>query len=78
MADTLSGALRQRPQKQVSQNYWSLVWWRFRRNRLAMVGGVIVLAYYFICTLTAEFWDTLPGHHDFRLSGGAASMASIL
>ena len=25
---------------QVSQSYWSLVWWKFKRNRVALVGGV--------------------------------------
>ncbi len=57
MTETLSRSLEPKAQKQISQNYWSLVWWRFRRNRLAMIGGVIVLCYYFICTLTAEFWS---------------------
>ena len=43
--------------KEVSQNYWVLVWWRFRQNKLAMFGGFLIIAYYFVCTLTAEFWS---------------------
>lgn len=48
------GANHQR--KQISQSYWSLVWWRFKRNRLAVAGGVIVLTFYFVCALFAEFF----------------------
>lgn len=51
-APTGNGHTRER----TSQSYWSLVWWRFRRNRMAMIGCLIVLFYYFACTLTAEFW----------------------
>jgi peptide/nickel transport system permease protein len=43
-------------QKQLSQGYWSLVWWRFRRNRIAIIGGVIVLMFYVVCVLLAEFF----------------------
>ena len=44
------------PRKQVSQSYWSLVWWRFKKNRLAVVGAVIVLLFYICCGLLAEFF----------------------
>lgn len=44
------------PRKQISQSYWSLVWWRFKKNRLAVVGAVIVLLFYFCCGLFAEFF----------------------
>jgi peptide/nickel transport system permease protein len=43
-------------QKQVSQNYWSLVWWKFRKNRLAVIGGIILLFYYVTCVFFAEFF----------------------
>ena len=33
-------------QKQVSQSYWSLVWWKFKRNQVAVVGGVILVLFY--------------------------------
>ncbi|HEY65445.1 MAG TPA: ABC transporter permease [Caldilineae bacterium] len=42
--------------KQISQSYWNLVWWRFKRNRMAVVGGVIVLTFYLVCALFAEFF----------------------
>ena len=34
---------------------WKLMWWKFKRHRMAMIGGVIVLAYY-IVALFAEFF----------------------
>jgi peptide/nickel transport system permease protein len=33
-------------QKQVGQSYLSLVWWKFKRNRVAVVGGVILITFY--------------------------------
>ncbi len=38
------------------QSYWQLAWWRFKRNRLGVVGGIIVLLFYFVCVFTAEFF----------------------
>lgn len=51
--------LPKRPGKrgdELSQAYWSLVWWRFRKNKLAIVGGVLVILFYTICGLFAEFF----------------------
>ncbi len=50
----------ERPQKQIKQSYWNLVWWRFKRNRLAIIGAIIVLAFYFVCALFAEFFAPYP------------------
>jgi peptide/nickel transport system permease protein len=41
---------------QISQSYWALVWWRFKRNRIAIIGGIIVLTLYVVCVLLAEFF----------------------
>lgn len=61
MTENLAQSLQEvSGQEEISQSYWSLVWWRFRRNRLAMVGGILVLLYYFVCALTAEFWAPYP------------------
>jgi peptide/nickel transport system permease protein len=38
---------------------WKLMWWAFRRHRLAMVGGVIVLVFYFIAAF-CEFLAPFP------------------
>lgn len=40
---------------QVSQSYWSLVWWKFRRNRVALFGGVILAVLYFSMGIVPEF-----------------------
>jgi len=46
--------------RHISQSYWSLVWWRFKKNRLAIVGGILVLLFYFVCGLFAEFFAPYP------------------
>ncbi|MGL5137374.1 MAG: hypothetical protein ACRC7G_06360, partial [Beijerinckiaceae bacterium] len=33
---------------------WTLMWWRFRKHKLAMISGVLVLLIY-LCALFAEF-----------------------
>ena len=33
-------------QKKVGQSYWSLVWWKFKRNRTAVIGGILLLTFY--------------------------------
>jgi peptide/nickel transport system permease protein len=42
-------------QKQISQSYWSLVWWKFRRNRVALIGGIILATMYASFVLIPEF-----------------------
>ncbi|HET9590756.1 MAG TPA: ABC transporter permease [Anaerolineales bacterium] len=42
-------------QKQVSQSYWSLVWWKFKRNRTAVVGGILLIAFYISFVAIPEF-----------------------
>ena len=41
----------------VSQGYWSLVWWKFRKSPTAIIGAVIVIIYYLTCVLFAEFFS---------------------
>jgi peptide/nickel transport system permease protein len=41
--------------QQVSQSYLSLVWWKFRKNRVALVGGVILVTFYVGFVLVPEF-----------------------
>jgi peptide/nickel transport system permease protein len=40
---------------------WKLVWWRFRKHRLALISGVIII---FIATIALfpDFYSTLPPH----------------
>jgi peptide/nickel transport system permease protein len=42
--------------ERVSQNYLNLVWWKFKKNKLAVVGGVIIILFYVVCGLFAEFF----------------------
>ncbi|MCX7681139.1 MAG: ABC transporter permease [Anaerolineae bacterium] len=41
--------------KQVSQSYWSLVWWKFKKNKTAVVGGIILIVFYLCFVGLAEF-----------------------
>jgi peptide/nickel transport system permease protein len=41
----------------LSQAYWSLVWWKFKKNKLAIVGGILIILFYTICGLFAEFFS---------------------
>lgn len=54
---TIQAAPAAQKRATVSQSYWSLVWWRFRRNRLAIVGAFIVVAFYVVCAIGAEFFS---------------------
>jgi peptide/nickel transport system permease protein len=40
---------------QVSQSYWGLVWWKFKRNRVAVIGGIILLLFYVSFVFFPEF-----------------------
>jgi peptide/nickel transport system permease protein len=48
---------QEEPQEQLSQSYWALVWWRFKRSKAAIVGAVIVILSYLIGVLFAEFFS---------------------
>jgi peptide/nickel transport system permease protein len=47
----------------VRQSYWRLAWWRFKKNRLAVVGAIIVLAFYLVCAVFAEFFAPYSLEH---------------
>jgi len=42
--------------KQVSQSYWSLVWWKFKKSKVAIIGGIILVVFYFSFVLFPEFF----------------------
>ncbi len=50
-----SGPIEKAKQQQFSQAYWSLVWWKFKKNKLAIVGAIILILFYSTCALFAEF-----------------------
>jgi peptide/nickel transport system permease protein len=41
--------------KPVTQSYFALVWWKFKKNKLAIVGGVVLLLMYFAMVAVPEF-----------------------
>jgi len=53
-ADDAARSLRNEAQR--GQSYWQLVWWKFRRNRLAVAGAVVVVSFYLVCGVFAEFF----------------------
>lgn len=57
MAVNESPEATERSQEQVSQSYWSLVWWKFKKNKLAILGGIVVVGFYVACALFAEFFS---------------------
>lgn len=50
-------------QKQVSQSYWALVWWKFKRNRIAVLGGILLLSFYFGFVFIPEFLSPYELNH---------------
>src|SRR5262245_37313744 len=42
--------------EKVSQSYWSLVWWKFKKNKLAILGAVLIITFYLVCVFFAEFF----------------------
>lgn len=55
MEITKSRSAKVAKQKQVSQSYYALVWWKFKKNRLAVFGGIMVLLLYISMVGFAEF-----------------------
>lgn len=47
---------QQGEKEKISQSYWSLVWWKFKKNRLAVIGGIILLGFYLTCVFFPEFF----------------------
>ncbi len=50
-----AGTRREVKAKQVSQSYLSLVWWKFKKNRVAVFGGIILILMYFCMCIIPEF-----------------------
>lgn len=67
VAEATTPAVAQEKSTQVNQSYWSLVWWKFKRNRMALIGGIIIVAFYVICAIAAEFFApyTMEFESDF-------------
>ena len=46
--------------KTVQQGYWSLVWWKFKRNRMAVIGAIIISIFYITFCVLPEFVAPYP------------------
>jgi peptide/nickel transport system permease protein len=55
MTTTAAAPTKLAQNKPVSQSYWSLVWWKFKKNKLAIVGGIILIVMYFSMVVIPEF-----------------------
>lgn len=53
-------------QKQIGQSYWSLVWWKFKRNRTAVVGGIILATFYLSFVFIPEFISPYALQHSSK------------
>ncbi len=56
-AVALPGVKKKEEKPKISQSYWNLVWWKFRKNRLAVIGAIILAIYYITCIFFAEFFS---------------------
>ncbi len=52
-------ALEEREDKVVVARQWQLIWWKFRKHRLAVVGGIVTICIYVIA-LFVEFIAPFP------------------
>lgn len=56
MAENRSSAPLDSKKEKVSQSYWSLVWWKFKKNRMAVLASILIAIFYIVCVFFAEFF----------------------
>jgi peptide/nickel transport system permease protein len=54
---------KQIKKEQVSQSYFSLVWWKFKKNHIAVVGGILLVLMYVLICIFAEFMSPYDLEH---------------
>jgi len=54
----------QADKEQISQSYWSLVWWKFKKNRTAVVGAILLAIFYLASVFFAEFFAPYPKEYE--------------
>jgi peptide/nickel transport system permease protein len=54
-------ASRQQDERLFVASQWRLIWWKFRKHRLAMIGGPVILFMYFIVLFCEFLSPYLPG-----------------
>ncbi|NLJ86616.1 MAG: ABC transporter permease [Firmicutes bacterium] len=45
---------------------WQLIWWRFRRHKLAMVSGVVIVLFYIVALLGEFIAPSVPAKYDVK------------
>jgi peptide/nickel transport system permease protein len=70
-ADELSSASEAQGAKEQPESYGALVWRRFRRSKVALVGGAIIIIFYLVCFAFPEFFAPYPVEHMHRVYLGA-------
>ena len=59
---TLASHLVSKAEERVSvASNWKLVWWRFRKNRLAVISSVVLVFFYMIVLVPDFFQHARPG-----------------
>ena len=56
MAENQSSTLPETEEKKISQSYLSLVWWKFKKSKTAVLGSIIIALFYIVCVFFAEFF----------------------
>jgi peptide/nickel transport system permease protein len=46
--------------EQISQSYYALVWWKFKKNRTAVIGAIMLAIFFIVCVFFAEFFAPYP------------------
>jgi len=56
--ETLASQLATKAEDRISvASKWRLVWWRFRKNRLAVISAIVLIIFYVI-VLVPDFFST--------------------
>ena len=63
--------------KPVSQGYWSLVWWKFKKNKLAVIGGILLATLYVCFVGIPEFIAPYAKEHTSEFTAAKPQMIRI-
>ena len=44
---------------------WQLMWWKFRKHRMAIIGGIVLILFYLLAGF-CEFFSPYDPHHSFK------------
>jgi peptide/nickel transport system permease protein len=60
------GKMAEQGQKVYVATQWQLIWWRFRRHKLAVVSGVVIVLFYIIAIFCEFFSPSIPTKYDVK------------